>query len=168
MLRGLLLLCACCCYFTGLAQSKVNRFTPEVAQQLGIEFSPGRVPDYPAKRYSLAQGKITAFRTAMFDTIATYAQGRVVDKRTRKPIAAVIIQMTFSCASNGGGSETKTVATNQAGFFRIGWVGCSGPEGRGSSQITCIRAAGYPLLKTRCPEFSGAAYLHIELARLYP
>ena len=163
MTRWLLLLWVCCYCHIGAAQSVVNWYTPEVAQQLGIAFSPKRVPNYPATSYTLNKCRVIAFRTAVFDTTATFAQGRIVDAHTHKPIVSTTIQMTFSCFSNGGGSETKVVTTDKEGFFRLGWVGCSGPEGGRSKRIILIQAPSYPIVKTRQVDFGGAAYLHIEL-----
>ncbi|WP_198074822.1 hypothetical protein [Hymenobacter negativus] len=99
----------------------------------------------------------------VFDTIATYAQGRIVDINTGKPIKAAVIQTRYSCWED---CEVKSAAANEAGFFRLGWVGCHGPNGSRSNRPLLIRAVGYQTISTEVIEIGGGSYLHIELLAL--
>ncbi|GAB3579860.1 carboxypeptidase-like regulatory domain-containing protein [Hymenobacter daeguensis] len=108
-------------------------------------------------------GQITAVTMFVFDTIATYAQGRIVDIATGKPIAGAVIQAQHACHN---GCDVKMAATNQAGFFRLGWVGCHGPKDWRSNRPLLILAPGYKSIRTEAVKFGGGAYLHVELAKV--
>jgi hypothetical protein len=75
-----------------------------------------------------------------FDTIATHAQGRIVDITTGKPIKGATIQTSYTCWE---GCDVKTSATNEVGFFRLGWVGCHGLKGPSANRPLLVQAAGY-------------------------
>lgn len=103
-----------------------------------------------------------AAAVARFDTIAAYAQGRVVDGRSYRPIRGARVEVTSSCPGHPGSCTVSTAVTDSAGFFRLGWVGCGGPE-RGSNRPLRVWAAGYPALTTQQVSVGGLTYLHIEL-----
>ena len=148
-------------------RAQVNWFTPEVGQQLGIEVSPGRSPGYVGNTQMVGQSRITSFTIAVFDTVATYVQGRVVNRRTGQPIAGAHLDITYRSLGMGC-CEHRGSTTDTKGFFRVGWVGTTGPAGGRDNRILQIQAAGYPSIQTQKIEFGGAAYLHIELATNYP
>jgi hypothetical protein len=137
-------------------------YTAEVAKEVKREWCEkctlGRGDDKPVKT---GAGRITPVTMFYFDTIATYSQGRVVDAITGKPIAGAFIQTRYSCWED---CTVKAGATNKAGFFRLGWVGCHGLKGGRSNRPLLIRAAGYQTISTEAVSFGGGAYLHIELA----
>ena len=108
----------------------------------------------------IGKGRISPVTLTYFDTIATYAQGRIVDITTGRPIKGAVIQAQYTCMSDCG---VKTAAANEAGFFRLGWVGCNSSH---SNRPLFITAAGYQSIKTTEVKFGAAAYLHIELAKL--
>jgi hypothetical protein len=153
------------CYTRSWAQA--NWYTPEVRKELGQESVPGtpaEAPPFRTEEYKLKNCRIVTGTVAVFDTIATYAQGRVVDAVSHEPIKAALIQVSYSCFGNETLCELKVASTNSEGFFRLGWVGCSGPHGGRSNRPLQIKAAGYPLIITQQVSFGGVAYLHIELA----
>lgn len=121
------------------------------------------IPDFDRKIYKLESCQVSAFRTAYFDTIATYAQGRVVDIITHRPLAGVKVQVKYSHAFNNE-TQVTTVTSNEKGFFRLGWVGSSGPNGPQSNRWLAAMADGYEPVNTQKVEFGGDAYIHIELA----
>ena len=108
----------------------------------------------------IGKGRISPVTLTYFDTIATYAQGRIVDVASGKPIKGAVIQTQYTCMSDCG---VKTAAANEAGFFRLGWVGCNSSH---SNRQLFITAPGYQSIKTTAAKFGGGAYLHIELAAL--
>ncbi len=136
-------------------------YTAEVAREVGMEPCDkcvlGRGDEKPVR---VGSGRITPVTMFVFDTIATYAQGRVVDITTGKPIKGALIQTQYTCREDCG---LKTSITNAAGFFRLGWVGCNGP---GANRPLSIHAASYQTINTTAAEFGAGAYLHIELAAL--
>jgi hypothetical protein len=153
------------CYNRSWAQAKW--YTPEVRRELGEEVAPSTLaeaPPFRTEEYKLKNCRIVSGTVEVFDTIATYAQGRVVDAISHKPIKAALIQVSYSCFGNETLCESKTVSTNSEGFFRLGWVGCSGPHSGRSNRPLQIKAIGYPLIITQQVSFGGKAYLHIELA----
>ena len=138
-------------------------YTAEVAREVGMEpcdncgISHG---GETIKSVQVGNGRITPVTMFYFDTIATYAQGRVVDIVSGEPIKGVLIHTQYTCWEDCG---LKTAITNEAGFFRLGWVGCNGP---GSNRPLLIHAASYQTIKTTAVKFGAGAYLHIELAAL--
>ena len=163
-LTGLLLLLA---GFYTATWAQVNWYTPEVRRELGQEVAPGTPagpPPFQTEEYELKNCRIISGTVAFFDTIATYAQGRVIDATTHKPIKAALIQVSYSCFGQDNSCELKTASTNSQGFFRLGWVGCGGPAGGRANRLLQIKAVGYPLISTQQVNFGGGAYLHIELA----
>ena len=138
--------------------------TPEVAREVGREpcekCKLGRGDEKPVR---VGAGRITPITMFVFDTIAAYAQGRVVDIVTGKPINGAFIQTFYTCWKDCG---VKALATNEAGFFRLGWVGCHGLKGGRSNRPLLVQAAGYQPISTEAVSFGGGAYLHIELAAL--
>lgn len=157
----LLLISAIISAHTSCAQT--NWYTPEVAGQLGIGAAAdalARPSPFPTQQFKLPNCRIAAAQVALFDTVATYAQGRVVDGRSYRPIAGVTVEVVSRCFD--WPVTTQTAVTDSAGFFRLGWVGCGGPVPR-SNQLLRIQVAGYPLVATQAVSFGGLAYLHIEL-----
>lgn len=153
------------CYTKSWAQA--NWYTSEVRRELGQEAAPGtpaETPPFRTEEYNLKNCRIVSGTVAVFDTIATYAQGRVVDASSHKPIRAALIQVNYSCFGKETLCGLKTASTDSEGFFRLGWVGCSGPRGGRSKRPLQIKAVGYPLITTQQVSLGGAAYLHIELA----
>ncbi len=153
------------CYSRSWAQT--NWYTPEVRRELGQEVAPGTpaaLPPFQTEEYKAKNCRIVSGTVAVFDTVATYAQGRVVDAISHKPIKAALIQVNYGCVGNETLCELKVASTNDEGFFRLGWVGCSGPHGGRSNRPLQIKAVGYPFIATQQVSFGGAAYLHIELA----
>ncbi len=149
------------------SRAQVNWYTAEVRAELGHEVAsntPAIPPPYPAAEYKRKNCRIASTTVAFFDTIATYAQGRVVDAVSHQPIKAALIQVSSSCFGDESICETKVAITDSRGFFRLGWVGCSGPSGGRSNRPLKISAAGYPTISTTRVSFGGLAYLHIELA----
>jgi len=137
-------------------------YTPEVAREIG------RVPcigcgigGENTKLVKAGNGQITPVTMFYFDTIASYAQGRIVDITTGKPIKGAFIQVQYACWE---GCDQKTAATNEAGFFRLGRIGCHGPKGGRANYPLLIQATGYQTLSTEAAEFGGGTYLHIEMA----
>lgn len=152
-------------FFT-ISQAQINWYTPEVRRELGQEVAPNTPaipPPFKTTEYRLKNCRIVAGTVAVFDTIATYAQGRLVDAASHKPIIGASIQVTHSCFRQDNICQIKTAATDSRGFFRLGWVGCGGPLGGRTNRPLQIKAAGYHLIKTQQVSFGGAAYLHIEL-----
>lgn len=84
-----------------------------------------------------------------------------MDAATGKPIKGAFIQTSYRCWD---GCDVKMAATNEAGFFRLGWVGCHGPKGTRNNRPLLIKAAGYQSIRTEAVAFGGDAYLHVELA----
>lgn len=129
--------------------------TPEVAREVGREPCDkcylGRGNEKPVK---VGAGQITPVTMFVFDTIATYAQGRVVDIRTGKPIRGVVIQTSYTCWQ---GCDVKAAATDEAGFFRLGWVGCHGLKGPRANRPLLVKAAGYQSIRTDAVSFGGGA-----------
>jgi hypothetical protein len=149
------------------SQAQANWYTPEVRKELGQEISANTSaipPPFPTAEYKLKNCRVVAATVASFDTIATYAQGRLVDATSHKPIKAALIQASYTCFGEESRCETRTAITDSRGFFRLGWVGCSGPSGGRSNRPLKITAVGYPAISTAQVNFGGAAYLHIELA----
>ena len=146
------------------AQAQQSWFDTDVARQIGIETCAGcPAANYRSKAYKLGNCRISAFTLAYFDTTATYLQGRVVDLASGKPLAGAVVQVKFS-TSCADGCALKTGATDAKGFFRLGWVGCSGPGGGLSKRPLSVRLSGYHPVNTQEVEFGGSAYLHVELA----
>ena len=145
------------------AQAQHQRwYTREVSRELGRAPCDNCVLGRgDEKSVELGASRITAVTMFYFDTVATYARGRVVDKLTGKPIGGAVIQVSYTCWESG---EVKSVTTDQAGFFCLGWVGCHGLKGGRSNRPLQIRAAGYPPISTEAVNFGGGTYLHIELA----
>ncbi|MCI1188939.1 hypothetical protein MON38_16065 [Hymenobacter sp. DH14] len=141
-------------------------FTPDVAREVGVvpcgkaNCILGRGDEKPVR---IGEGQITAVTMFYFDTIATYAQGRIVNIVTGKPIKGALIQTSYTCWE---GCDVKMSATNEAGFFRLGWVGCHGLKGPRANRLLLIHAVGYQPINTEAISFGGGAYLHIELAAL--
>ena len=108
----------------------------------------------------VGKGRISPVTLTYFDTIATYAQGRIVDVITGKPIKGAVIQVQYTCMTD---CSVKTAAANEAGFFRLGWVGCNSSH---SNRSLLTTAVGYQSINTTAVRFGAAAYLHIELAAL--
>ncbi|MFD1874388.1 hypothetical protein [Hymenobacter bucti] len=153
------------CYSKSLAQA--NWYTSEVRKELGQKVVPGtpaEAPPFRTEEYKLKNCRIVSGAVAIFDTVATYAQGRVVDAISHKPVKGALIQVSYSCFGSEILCNLRTASTNSAGFFRLGWVGCGGPHGGRSNRPLQIKAVGYPLVSTQQVSFGGAAYLHIELA----
>ena len=148
---------------TSVHAQKPKWLTPEILHQMGIEMCNPCFPAEAMQPITVGKGRITAVTTAYFDTTATYAQGRVVDLATGKPIAGAIIQTRYTCWE---GCDVKTAATNKAGFFQLGWVGCRGISGPRSNRPLIIKAPGHQTVSTEAIGFGGKAYLHIELATL--
>ena len=149
------------------SQAQINWYTPEVRRELGQEVAPNTSaipPPFPTTEYKLKNCRIVAGTVALFDTIATYAQGRLVDAVSHNPITGASIQVTHSCFGQDNLCQLKTATTDSRGFFRLGWVGCGGPLGGQTNRPLQIKAAGYSLIKTQQVSFGGAAFLHIELA----
>ena len=137
-------------------------FTSEVAKEIGrVPCSNCKLGRGDEKPVLLGPGRVTAVKMAAFDTIATYVQGRIVDAATGKPIKGAFIQTSYKCWN---GCDVKAAATNAAGFFRLGWVGCHGPKGTRTNRPLLIQAVGYQSIRTEAVAFSGDAYLHVELA----
>ena len=139
-------------------------FTADVARELG-HATCGKCPPphYKEKVFSIGASKVSTIATAAFDTIATYAQGRVVDIRTHQPIKGAIVRVRYTC---GEGCKVKEAATNKAGFFRLGWVGCHGPKGSRSNRPLLVQATGFRPISTEAVGFGALAYLHIQLVAL--
>lgn len=141
-------------------------FTSDVAKEVGqkpcgnANCVLGRGDERPIK---IGPSQMTAVTMFVFDTIATYAQGRIVDITTGKPIAGASIQTSYTCWE---GCDVKKSATNEAGFFRLGWVGCHGPKGPRANRPLVIQVAGYQPISTEAISFGGGVYLHIELTAL--
>ena len=139
-------------------------FTPDVAREVGREPCDNcKLGGGDEKPVKVGPSQITAVTMFVFDTIATYAQGRVVDLGTGKPIKGALIQTSYTCWK---GCNVKVAATNEAGFFCLGWVGCHGVKDARSNRPLLVRVAGYQTISTEVIEFGGGAYLHIELAAL--
>lgn len=148
---------------TGHARAQ-KWFTPDVAREVGQEPCDNcKLGLGDAKLVKVGPSQITAVTMFFFDTIATYAQGRIVDVRTGQPIKDAFIQTSYTCWK---GCDVKAAATNEAGFFRLGWVGCHGPKDAKSNRPLMIKASGYQTISTEGIDFGGGAYLHIELAAL--
>jgi len=122
------------------------------------------MPPFQTTEYKLKNCRVVAGTVAYFDTIATYAQGRLVDAASHEPIIGALIDVTHSCFGQNNLCQIKTAITDSCGFFRLGWVGCGGPLGGRTKRPLQIKAAGYSLIKTQKVSFGGLAYLHIELA----
>ncbi|WP_305032074.1 carboxypeptidase-like regulatory domain-containing protein [Hymenobacter convexus] len=141
-------------------------YTLDVAREVGIvpcgkaDCILGRGDEKPIK---IGAGQITAVTMFYFDTTATHVQGRIVDIATGKPIKGATIQTSYTCWE---GCDVKTAAANEAGFFRLGWVGCHGLKSSTANRPLLIKAAGYQPITTEAVRFGGGAYLHIELAAL--
>jgi hypothetical protein len=138
------------CYTRSWVQA--NWYTPEVRRELGQEVAsstPAEAPPFQTEEYKIKNCRIVSGTVAVFDTIATYAQGRVVDAISHKPIKAALIQVSYSCFGKETLCELKTASTNSEGFFRLVWVGCNGPHGGRSNRPLQIKAAGYPLIITQ-------------------
>jgi hypothetical protein len=148
------------------SQAQANWYTPEVHKLLGYETvsDTPATPPFQTTEYKLKNCRIVSGTVAVFDTIATYAQGRIVDAITHKPIKAALIQASYSCFGQESLCGIKTAITDSAGFFRLGWVGCAGPNSGHSNRPLKINAVGYPTISTTQVSFGGVAYLHIELA----
>lgn len=146
-------------------RAQTNWYTPEVAWQLQQEL-PANTPASPSPfrttEFALSACRIRAAQIACFDTIASYAQGRVVNGQTYRPIRGATVEVTSSCYRFPNSCAIRTAVTDSAGFFRLGWVGCGGPEPRQNRPLR-IRAVGYPEVNTQQVGFGGQAYLHIEL-----
>ncbi|MBJ6108253.1 hypothetical protein JAO73_04475 [Hymenobacter sp. BT523] len=151
-------------FLLGAVNARAQKWvTQEVVREMGYEMCTRcSIEGDGAKVYALGNGRITPVTLAYFDTVATYAQGRVVDVATGKPIRGAVVQARYTCREDCG---LKTAITNDRGFFRLGWVGCSGPEGGRSNRPLLIRAANYQTVNTAAVAFGAAAYLHIELAQ---
>ena len=93
-------------------------YTAEVALELGREpcegCGIGRVRE-DINSVQVRNGRITPVTMFYFDTIATYAQGRVVDIATGKPIKNAFIQVRYSCWDD---CSVKAAASNETGFFQ--------------------------------------------------
>ena len=153
--------------FSTTSQAQVNWYTPEVRRELGQEVSPNMPaipPPFRTTEYKLKNYRVVTGTVSYFDTIATYAQGRLVDAASFKPIPGALIQVIHSCFGRDNLCQVKTAVTDSSGFFRLGWVGCGGPLGGRANRPLQITAAGYSLIKTQKVSFGGLAYLHIELA----
>ena len=138
--------------------------TPEVAREVGHEpCDKCKLGRGDEKTIKVGAGRITPVTMSYFDTIATYAQGRVVDIVTGKPIKGAFIQTSYTCWQ---GCDVKAAATDAAGFFRLGWVGCHGLKGARANRPLLIKALGYQPINTEAVSFGGGAYLHIELIAL--
>lgn len=149
------------------SQAQVRWYTPEVGKRIGVEVAPSSVPTYPLRVYQLGSSRIAALQYAVFDTVATFVQGRVIDKRTGRPVAGASIQVSYRSLGFGC-CEYKAVTADKEGFFVAGWVGTSGPPGGQANRQLQVTAAGYPVVDTQQVAFGGAAYLHIELAAAQP
>ena len=153
--------------FSTTSQAQANWYTSEVHKELGYEVipnTPATPPPFRTTEYKLKDCRIVAGTVAVFDTVATYAQGRLVDAVSYKPITGALIQVTHSCFRQDNLCQVKTAITDGRGFFRLGWVGCGGALGGRANRPLQITAAGYSLIKTQKVSFGGLAYLHIELA----
>lgn len=152
--------------FSTTSQAQVNWYTPEVRRELGQEVSPNTPaipPPFRTTEYKLKNCRVVTGTVSYFDTIATYAQGRLVDAIDFKPISGALIEVSHSCFGRDNFCQVKTAITDSCGFFRLGWVGCGGPMGGRANRPLQIKAAGYSLIKTQKVSFGGLAYLHIEL-----
>ncbi len=149
-------------FAAGQAQAQ-KWYTADVARELGMEpcedCGIGRIRE-EINSVQVGSGRITPVTIAYFDTIACYAQGRVVDTTTGQPIKNAIIEVQFSCLEE---CDYKAAATNEFGFFRLGWIGCHGPKGNRANYPLLIRAIGYQTIDTEAVELGGSAYLHVEL-----
>ena len=139
-------------------------FTPEVAKEVGQESCGDCSIGGRHHSIKVGKGRLTAVTLFYFDTVANQAQGRIVDATSGKPIKGAVIQVEYSC---WGSCDSKAAFANEAGFFRLGWIGCHGPihdpkSGRTDYPLL-IQAAGYQTMATQEADFGGGAYLHIEL-----
>ena len=161
--------CCCVCHFAGIIDCKRAGPAPIVVHarsqcRSGNEpcdnCTLGRGDEQPVR---LGASRITPITMFYFDTIATYAQGRIVDIATGQPIQGATIQTSYTCWE---GCDVKTAVANEAGFFRLRWVGCHGLKSPIANLPLLIQAAGYQPINTEAVSFGGGAYLHIELAAL--
>ena len=162
LLRFVCALFLCLWAVASRAQAPVGWFTPEVAREIGIETCCGHVPSYTFENQRFGRGRISATTLAHFDTIATFAQGRVVDFETHQSVEGATVQAIYRAAFSTV-IETKTVVTDANGIFRLGWVGYSGPKGPKHPRLIMVKAGRYETVEAAVP-FGGSAYLHIGLA----
>jgi hypothetical protein len=108
------------------------------------------------KIYELSGGRVTSTTTAVFDTIATYVEGKVVDLKTQQPIEGATIKMNYQDAFKTQ-ARAATAASDKEGVFKLGWVGT------GKNRLLTIRAAKYKMLTTEKVEAGGLTELRIEL-----
>jgi len=154
------LLIACFVLLATRAMAQQGWFGPEVAKEIGIETcATCPPPRYPATTYQIEKYRIASITIALFDTTGTYVQGRVVSV-AGKPLAGAVVRVDY-CSNGSSRLETKTVTTNNQGFFRLGWVGSYGVAGPRSNHSLSVQSAGYQPLETQKVVFGGSAYLHI-------
>ncbi|GAA4029673.1 hypothetical protein GCM10022409_12400 [Hymenobacter glaciei] len=122
-------------------------------------------PEFKTVVNHVGNSVVHAKRIAVFDTIATYVRGRIVDKLTHQSIKGAHIATQF-CSAFRTDIETKTATTDENGLFTLGWVGHNGAQGQQSNRLIVIQAPGYENINTTAVAFGASAYLHIELAPL--
>lgn len=151
--------------FGGVNEARAQQwFTPEVAKEVGQEPCDGCSIGRRQYTIKAGRGRITAATMFYFDTVANQAQGRIVDATSGKPIKGAVIQLEYSCRES---CDSKVASANEAGFFRLGWIGCNGPVddskiGRKNYPLL-VQADGYQTMTTQNADFSSSTYLHIEL-----
>lgn len=144
------------------AQAQQGWFDADVAREIGIETcATCPPPNYDIETYRSNGSAFHSVLVAYFDTTASWVNGRIVDRITHKPISGAIIQLRFgdfqpeSC-------DIKTAATDDKGFFRLGWVGNTGPYKSANRQLT-IQAENYEPVITDQVNIGALMYLYIEL-----
>ena len=145
-----------------VARAQQSWFDADVAHEMGIETcATCPPPDYGIETYRSNNVAFHSVLVAYFDTTASWVNGRIVDLMTHKPISGAIIQLRFgdfqpeSC-------DVKTAATNDKGFFRLGWVGSAGAYKSANRQLT-IQAENYEPVITDQVKIGALMYLYIEL-----
>ncbi|GAB2776184.1 hypothetical protein HNQ93_001993 [Hymenobacter luteus] len=139
-------------------------FDVDVANELGIETcATCPPPSYTPKIYAIGGSRLYSFTTAYYDTTASSLVGRLVDSSTRKPIAGAVVQIRYGDYREAV-CNIKTAATDEKGFFRLYWIGSSGPGGKSQNRPLLIQAAEYQTVNTDQVDMGGQAYLHVELA----
>ncbi|WP_155832838.1 hypothetical protein [Hymenobacter swuensis] len=145
-----------------IAQAQQGWFDVDVAREIGIETcATCAPPNYDIETYRHNGAAFHSVLVAYFDTTASWVNGRIVDRITHKPISGAVIQLRFgdfqpkSC-------DVKMAATDDKGFFRLGWVGSAGPYKSANRQLT-IQAENYKSVMTDQVKIGALMYLHIEL-----
>ena len=150
--------------FSWKADAQQGWFTPAVAATMGIEtcaICPA--PEFETTLSQVGSSTFYVKRLAVFDTIASFARGRIVDKRTHQSIKGARVLIQF-CSVSGTKVESKETLTDENGLFVIGWVGSRGTKGIQSNRLVAIQALGYENISSTAVAFGASAYLHVELA----